>query len=201
MVRLFIGLEVPETIQEALMDVRGGVEGAHWQRDDQLHLTLAFIGDVSKKSMREIEGELSRISFHPFDLQLRGVGLFGKPKQPKALWAGVESPGPLCHLHEKIVHALDRVDVETERRKYKPHVTLARFRKHAHARVGDWLTENETLRTPAETIEYFTLFSSQLTSNGSYYTPEARFGRVLEDEPEADNYGFSMGGFVEAAAW
>jgi 2'-5' RNA ligase len=187
MVRLFVGLEIPDTMRDALSDVRGGVEGAHWQRDDQLHLTLAFIGEVPKKAVHEIEGELSRISFAPFDFALKGVGLFGKPKQPKCLWASVEDKAPLVHLHEKIVNALARVDVEVERRKYKPHVTLARFRRGAQARVGDWLHYNENLWTPAETVQHFTLFSSQRTHDGSYYTVESRFGRSLEAEPEADD--------------
>ncbi|WP_417449884.1 RNA 2',3'-cyclic phosphodiesterase [Kordiimonas sp.] len=185
MVRLFVGLEIPETIRDALSEVRGGVEGAHWQRDDQLHLTLAFIGDVPKKALHEIEGELSRVSVNPFDFALRGVGLFGKPKQPKCLWVGVEDKAPLVHLHEKIVNALARVDVDVERRKYKPHVTLARFRRGAQARIGDWLLHGENLYTPAETVQHFTLFSSQRTNEGSYYTVESRFGRALETEPEA----------------
>ncbi|WP_417455996.1 RNA 2',3'-cyclic phosphodiesterase [Kordiimonas sp.] len=187
MVRLFVGLEIPESIRDALSHVRGGVEGAHWQRDDQLHLTLAFIGDVPKKTFREIEGELSRISFTPFDLALKSVGLFGKPKQPKCLWAGVEDKAPLMHLHEKVLNALDRVDVDVERRKYKPHVTLARFRRGAQARVGDWLLQGEMLHTPVETVQHFTLFSSQRTHEGSYYTVESRFGRALESEPDVED--------------
>lgn len=187
MVRLFVGLEIPEQVRSALYDVRGGVEGAHWQRDDQLHLTLAFIGDVPKRTWHEIEGELSRITLAPFELSLRGVGFFGKPKQPKTLWTGVSDRAPLIHLHDKICHAMDVICVDVERRKYKPHVTLARFRRHAHARIGDWLTEHENLQTPTFTVEHFTLFSSQLTREGSYYTVESRFGRALEHEPDAED--------------
>lgn len=192
MVRLFVGLEIPENQKTALIEARGGVEGAHWQRDDQLHLTLAFIGDVPKRVMCEIEDELSRIALPPFDLQLKSVGLFGKPKQPKTLWTGVADKAPLMHLHDKILIALERVGVEVDRRKYKPHVTLARFKRHAQARVGDWLTEHENLRTPAVPIEHFTLFSSQLTNDGSFYCAESRFGRALEgtheDPDEASDF-------------
>lgn len=200
MMRLFVGLEIPEHIRSALDQARGGVEGAHWQRDDQLHLTLAFIGDVSKRTMHEIEGELSRIVLTPFELELKGVGLFGKPKQPKALWAGVANRAPLVHLHDKICFALESVGVDVERRKYKPHVTLARFRRNAQARIGDWLTEYETLKTPAMTVEHFTLFSSQLTREGSYYTVESRFGRALESEPHDDDISaFDVFPMMEAA--
>ncbi|NVJ97694.1 MAG: RNA 2',3'-cyclic phosphodiesterase [Alphaproteobacteria bacterium] len=192
MVRLFVGLEIPENMRSALFDARGGVEGAHWQRDDQLHLTLAFIGDVPKRTFHEIEGELSRIVLTPFELSLRGVGLFGKPKQPKNLWAGVSDRAPLVHLHDKICHSLEMVGLEIDRRRYKPHVTLARFRRHAQARIGDWLTQHENLQTPSMTVEHFTLFSSQLTHEGSYYTVESRFGRALESEPEyEEDFGFA----------
>lgn len=175
MVRLFVGLDIPDQVIHDLAPARGGVEGAHWQRDNQLHLTLAFIGDVPGRTCREIEDALSRIRFTPFQLSLQGVGLFGKPKHPKTLWAGVGDKKPLLHLHEKITAAMDRIDVETERRKFKPHVTLARFRRGAQARIGDWLTNNEILHTRSVEISSFVLFSSERTSEGSYYRQEAVF--------------------------
>ena len=191
MVRLFVGLDIPDQVIHDLAPARGGVEGAHWQRDNQLHMTLAFIGDVPSKTGREIDDALSRIRFAPFQLSLMGVGLFGKPRQPKALWAGVEDKKPLQHLHEKIISAMDRIDVESERRKYKPHVTLARFRRGAQARVGDWLTNNEILHTRPVEISNFVVFSSERTSEGSYYRHEAIFsatGRDIIDENDLPEY-------------
>lgn len=173
MVRLFAGLAIPREILPDIEAARGGVESAHWQRDDQLHLTLAFIGEVPRKTAREVEDALAGIYFDPFDLALQGVGVFGKPGQPKTLWLGVENRNPLIFLHEKIVNALDRIDVETERRKFKPHVTVARFRRRASARIGDWLTNNEVLHSRATSIDHFTLFSSERTSEGSFYRVES----------------------------
>lgn len=194
MVRLFVGLEIPDQIARDLDVARGGVEGAHWQRDPQLHLTLAFIGETPRKTKHEIEDALARIRFEPFDLTLTGVGLFGKPKQPKTLWAGVEDKHPLQHLHEKVTSALDRIDVETERRKFKPHVTLARFRRGAQARVGDWLTDNERLRTTPVTVDRFVLFSSERTSEGSFYRAEAEFhahGHDVSGEDTGETLAFA----------
>jgi len=175
MARLFVGLDIRETLIEDLAHARGGVEGAHWQRDNQLHLTLAFIGDAPRKTKREIEDTLARIHFEPFELSLEGVGMFGKPRHPKMLWAGVTNKKPLLHLHNKIASALDRIDVETDRRKYKPHVTLARFGRGAEARVGDWLTSNQLLRTQSTLVDKFVLFSSERTSEGSFFRHEADF--------------------------
>lgn len=175
MARLFVGLELDPLMIGDLADARGGVEGAHWQRDNQLHMTLAFIGDASRKTKREIEDTLARIRFEPFEMCLSGVGMFGKPKQPKVLWAGVEQKKPIAHLHEKIAAAMAQIDVEIDRRKFKPHVTLARFRRGAHARIGDWLTENERLLTQSMLVDRFVLFSSERTSEGSFYRHEAEF--------------------------
>ena len=175
MARLFVGLDIHEALIEDLAHARGGVESAHWQRDNQLHLTLAFIGDTPRKTKREIEDTLARIHFEPFELSLEGVGMFGKPRHPKMLWAGVSNKKPLLHLHNKIASALDRIDVETDRRKYKPHVTLARFGRGAEARVGDWLTSNQLLRTQSTLVDKFALFSSERTSEGSFFRHEADF--------------------------
>lgn len=176
MLRLFVGLEIPVELVRHLDDVRGGVEGARWQRDDQLHLTLAFIGEVPNKQLVEIVDTLSQIRFEPFDIALKGVGLFGKPGKPKALWAGIAEKNPVAHLHEKVTHALMQIGLEMETRKFTPHITLARFRRGAHARVGDWLSGNECLASDSMKVSYFTLFSSELTSESAYYTVEARFG-------------------------
>ena len=176
MIRLFVGLELSADQRAALQDVRSGVENARWQRDDQLHLTLAFIGEASRGLMQEIESALARIRFDPFDLTLKGVGQFGKTGKPKALWVGAENPEPLMHLHEKILRALESAEVETDRRRYKPHVTLARFTRGHPGRIGDWLSTNERLTTPGAHISHFTLYSSHLVQDGAHYRVEARFG-------------------------
>lgn len=201
MARLFIGLDIHEPLVADLEEARGGVESAHWQRDNQLHLTLAFIGDASRKVTREIEYALAGIRFEPFELSLEGVGMFGKPKSPKALWAGVANKAPLHHLHGKIAAALERIDVDVDRRKYKPHVTLARFRRGAQARVGDWLTSNERLATRSSRVESFVLFSSERTSEGSFYRPEAEFhalGLDMSGGSVSDEAAFSEWLFVSA---
>ena len=174
--RLFVGLELSAEIKKSLEFARGGVEGARWQRDDQLHLTLGFIGEVPMSSVREIERVLADIHFDPFELQLTGVDMFGSVQQPKTLWAGVADEKSLKYLHEKILNALERVGIEGDRRRFKPHVTLARFNRGVEARISDWLGINGTLKTPVQTVEYFSLFSSAPTSEGPSYIVEARFG-------------------------
>ena len=186
MVRLFVGLEIPDGVITGLEGLREGVEGARWQRDDQLHLTLAFIGEVPNRHLIDIADTLSRIEIDPFDLALAGVNFFGKPGKPKALWAKVENKKPLMHLHEKVNHALLEMGLDVETRKFTPHVTLARFKRGSTARIGDWLSSNESLKTKPALINEFCLFSSQLTSERAYYNVEASFQSRAYMAPTTD---------------
>lgn len=191
MPRLFVGLEVPELLKSQLLWPRSGVEGARWQRDDQLHLTLAFVGDVSNSIAEDVHSELSRVSMIPFELQLSGVGFFGKPAHPKALWTGVNDPFPIRHLHEKVSFAMERIGVDVDQRRFLPHVTLARFRRGSSARIGNWLHENERFSSDRIWMSHFTLFSSHLTEERAHYDVVHRYGNTISstlDGSVADAY-------------
>ena len=69
MPRLFIGLRPPREVRAALLGAAGGVEGARWQDDGQLHLTLRFVGDVPAPEGDDLAAELGRVRATPFPLQ------------------------------------------------------------------------------------------------------------------------------------
>ncbi len=172
--RLFVGIELPETIRRALGLLRGGIRGAKWQRDDQFHLTLRFIGEVPPSHVDEIVGALAGISFSPFALRLSGVGLFGNGHQPRLLWAGVKDAAPLRHLARKVNHALERIGIEEEHRKFAPHVTIARFARRAGP-VDEWIGQHRDFSLPPFPVSHFSLFESHLLGEGARYEIEARF--------------------------
>ena len=176
MIRLFVGLELDRDQKAALLGLMHGVSGVKWQRDDQLHLTLSFIGEVPRNIARDIADALAAIDFSPFELSLAGVGLFGSLDKPRLLWAGVKEADPLHHLHDKIERVLTNLCVGLACRKYKPHVTLTRVRKRIRPfDVEQWMAVNDNFSASPTRVESFTLFSSQLSHNGSYYHSEAIF--------------------------
>ena len=87
--RLFVGLRPPEAIRARLLAIMGGIPGARWQSDDQLHLTLRFIGEVDRPQAEDAALALSGVQFPPFEVALAGVGMFDTRGRPNALWAGV----------------------------------------------------------------------------------------------------------------
>ena len=176
MIRLFVGLELDGEQKTALQNIMHGVSSVKWQRDDQLHLTLSFIGEVPRNIARDIADGLSAISFTPFDLTLSGAGLFGSLDKPRLLWAGVKDADPLQHLHDKVERVLIGLGIDLDGRKYKPHVTLARVRGRIRPfDIEQWMSVNNSFAASPMRVENFTLFSSQLSHNGSYYHCEATF--------------------------
>lgn len=184
MIRLFVGIQLPHEIRADLLRLQTGIRAAHWQSDDQLHLTLAFIGEVDGGVARDIDLALLDIQAPAFDVHFSGAGLFGTMEKPRILWANAEPRAPLIHLHEKVVTAMRRIGVTIEKRKFVPHATLARIGngQAAASGVAQFLAAHGALSTKSFPVSEFTLFSSQLTDRGSIYRVEATY--PLRQEPE-----------------
>ncbi len=170
MVRLFVGLTLPPSVKQQLLGLMAGLEGVKWQREDQLHLTLNFIGEVPEPQAEEIDVALSAVPFAPLVLRLEGVDIFGHRRRPRMLWTGVrqENIEQLQHLHAKIDRVLQRCGLKADPRKYNPHVTLARFRGKA-ARIGSYLGHHSGYMSPAFEVNAMTLYRSHLGHQGSHY--------------------------------
>ncbi|MBI1179561.1 MAG: RNA 2',3'-cyclic phosphodiesterase [Alphaproteobacteria bacterium] len=186
MLRLFVGLQLPFQIRQRLTGLMGGVHGARWQNDAQLHLTLRFIGEVSENRAEDIDSALQAVSFTPFEVSLHGVGLFGDLRKPRMLWAGVAPEAPLAHLAQKLETAMVRMGLPAETRKFMPHVTLARF-KGPSGRVERFLADNDQLSSTPWTVERFTLFRSHLAHAGAIYQPLAAYPDEEDDDAEMDD--------------
>ncbi|MBK5911080.1 2'-5' RNA ligase [Rhodothalassium salexigens] len=188
--RLFVGLALPQPVRQQLLLLMGGVDGARWQGDHQLHLTLRFIGEVPARQADDIRSALAQVRAAPFTVTLEGLGTFGKPRSPRSLWIGVADADPLKHLHEKIDQALVRVGLAPEQRKFKPHVTLARFKRTNPAKLDGYLEARAGARTAAFPVTRFTLFESHLCSDGALYDPVETYPldrsgtEAVEDGPD-----------------
>jgi 2'-5' RNA ligase len=175
--RLFAALAIPDSIALRLSMLQSGVPGARWQRREQLHLTLRFMGDVDGRVMRDIDDMLSGVHASRFSLELKGVGEFGHEK-PSALWADVAPNDALLHLQRKIERAMQQVGIASDKHKYKAHVTLAYLRGTPPGAVMDWLTDHARFASEPFQVDGFILYSSQLASDGSKYRAERAYRLV-----------------------
>ena len=173
--RLFVAIRPPERIRALLLAAMGGISGARWQSDEQLHLTLRFIGEVDRHRAGDVHAALGAIHHPRFEIALSGVGLFDRRGLPETVWAGVAPHERLKALHKKVDQALTRVGVEPDQRAYFPHVTLARL-KRSSGSVRNMLEQSGGLTSPAFSVDRFSLFESKLTPEGAVYT-------AIEDYP------------------
>jgi 2'-5' RNA ligase len=173
--RLFVALDLPWTLRERLSGLSLGLQGARWVPPENYHATLRFIGEVQRHMAEEIDMALAGVRARTFPLVLAGVGTHEKAGRSTALWVGVERNPALDHLQGKIETALQRVGLPPERRRFAPHVTVARLDNAAEPKLGAWVQAHNLFRSDPMHMEHFTLFSSRLGKEQSAYTAEVEY--------------------------
>ena len=169
--RLFVALRPPPTVRAALAATMDGLPQARWQDDDQLHLTVRYIGEVDRRMAEDVVLALGQIHAAPITVALSGVGAFDKKGRVDALWAGVAPHDALAALHRKVDHALVRLGLPPEGRAYLPHLTLARISRGIGfvPEIPRWQAAHAGLSSPPFTIEHMTLFESHLGGERARY--------------------------------
>ncbi len=126
--RLFIAILFPEDVLDRMCSLRDELHdqgrGSYSSRDN-LHLTLAFLGECSQEEERLAEEALDSISFEPFTLCFDRTGFFSRP-DGDIWWIGAEESPSLMRLERDIRKALSERGFSLEKRRFRPHVTLGR---------------------------------------------------------------------------
>lgn len=175
MPRLFLGLDLPGSVDDHLELMSCGLPGARWEGRDKFHLTLLYLGEVDGRVHREVVGALGKLRAPQFDMQLRGVGVFPPSGEPRSVWAGVADADPVRALKHKVEGCLRGLEVEPDRRKFTPHVTLARLTDTPVDAVVAYVSSHVLFRSETFVVDRALLYSSVQTSRGSAYRIEAGF--------------------------
>lgn len=183
--RLFVALALPEDVRTRLAALASGIPNARWVAPENLHLTLRFIGEVDDAQAGDADAALAQVTAPAFTLRLTGVDRFGAGDKVRSIWAGVDDCPDLSRLQGKIEHALQRSGLPAEGRKFKAHVTLARFKRNSSAlnssaRVQEYLAHHALFRSETFVVREFVLYSSFLGHKGAIYRPEARYDFTSE---------------------
>lgn len=170
--RVFVALPLPESLIAALETVQQGLGTGRSVPGDNMHVTLAFLGDQPQAVLEALHEELGNITAPAPELAVRGVDVFGG-RHPRLVYAGLRKTGDLEALHAAVQRAVRAAGVELPRERFRPHVTLARFPRHlsgdAARRLGRFLEEEGALRLPAVTADRFALYASYLHEAGAVH--------------------------------
>lgn len=172
--RLFVATRPPEDIRDLLIDTMDDSPALRWVPEDNLHLTLRFIGEVERPLANDIAAALVRVRFERFSLRIAGIGKFER-RNGGALWAGIEPRQPVAALAAKVERACQSAGVEPERRAFHPHITLARWNRRNAEAVEAFLRRNSYLASEPFAVDRFILFESRLSRHGPHYEEVADY--------------------------
>lgn len=125
MMRTFIAINLSDSVKNGLLDVMCRMRDAsvkgNFTRTENLHLTLAFLGEIPPARMREAKQAMNSVMAGPFELALSGFGNFSN-----TYWVGIDKNDPLIRIQADLSAELKKFGFQIENREYKPHLTLCR---------------------------------------------------------------------------
>jgi len=172
--RLFVAIRPPVSVCNLLVDAMDDGPDLRWVGDEQLHLTLRFIGEVERPVANDIVDTLSAIRFPAFELRIAGVGHFERGSGG-AVWVPVEPKKPVADLASKVDRACVLAGIEPEHRAFHPHITLARWKGRDSAAARFFETRNSDLSYSPFMVNEFTVFESHLSRHGPHHQAIATY--------------------------
>jgi 2'-5' RNA ligase len=172
--RLFTALEVPDDVAEALSTYRGGLSGARWIDVENYHVTLRFLGDIDEEVAQEAAYLLGQVRRAPFDVTIEGLDAFGG-ERPRSLIARIAPSPAIVELQAEHERLMRRAGLPSEKRKFSPHVTLARLRDASPRAVADYLGLRGGPPGLTFRADQFVIYSSRDSVGGGPYVLEAAY--------------------------
>ncbi|MDF2234599.1 RNA 2',3'-cyclic phosphodiesterase [Albimonas sp. CAU 1670] len=170
MIRAFVALPLPDPLRDRLEELGEDVDEGRPTSWENLHLTLAFLGERRPELLEDVAVELEGISPPAPTVELRGVGAFGGAR-PRSAHVVVRPDPALSELRDSIRRACRRGGLDLPHERFTPHVTVARFSTRAPAGEGlaRWLARNAAFAAPPFTAQTAVVYRSDLGPDGPIY--------------------------------
>lgn len=182
--RLFTAIELPPDVRHQIKQHIDGLRRdlpdarASWTREENLHLTLRFFGDVAVNRVESLSQVLMQAAARTtdFELVIQGCGIFPPRGKPNVLWIGTSpETEPAClQLYQAIEDECLKAGFTRDEREFHPHLTIARLRHPDRARDLANLHRETEFKPIALTVSSACLIRSELSNSGSRYTIIAR---------------------------
>jgi len=182
MKRTFIGLKIEPNpaLMQLFSDLKKnlGGEQLRWIDPQNLHLTLRFLGNTEDSQLDDISKALDILipQYSQFNLEIEGLGIFGKHSLPKILWAGVKMPQNIYTLVANIEDIVCIAGFEQETKPYSPHLTLCRIKAlKGAAHLLELVDQYKKTHFLTQNVKEIILYESVLRSFGAVYVPLRKF--------------------------
>lgn len=186
-IRTFVAIKTDSQIAAALLEVQSRLKKRlagiqiRWSSQEQLHITLAFLGNVMMNRVGELVNALGRAceGTSALNLTVTGIGAFPSIERPRVIWAGIGGEvEQLNALQRRVFLASGGFGDHSEEREFHPHLTLGRLSGRSR---GDETAAAEVIRSiPSLALGGWRansvfLMKSDLTPTGAVYTDIAEF--------------------------
>jgi 2'-5' RNA ligase len=178
-IRSFLAFELPVDIKRMVSQVcdemrRSGLD-IRWVKPDRIHLTMVFMGNILQDQVEEISKAAETVcqKYGGFNVFSKAAGVFGGKRYPRVLWIGLGGDVErMASFRDDLQVGLRPFGIEVEKRPFRPHLTLGRFRKGvtAGARLDELLSRYQDLTSPTCAFEELVLFKSELKPEGAVHT-------------------------------
>ncbi|TCL00398.1 2'-5' RNA ligase [Shimia isoporae] len=168
--RAFVAIDLSGSEADGFLDLQERLAVGRSVPAGNLHLTLAFLDEQPESALEALHEELEEVRHPAFELRFRGVDLFGGVRS-RALAVLAEQEPALLDLQQAIKRCLHRVGISSATRRYRPHVTLARFKDGGQnpERLQAAISRGGTSEIGPLLVTHFSLFQSTLTSAGAIH--------------------------------
>jgi len=178
-IRVFIAIELSPQVHKDLAALESSLKMSNadvkWVEPENIHLTLKFLGDLKPDQIRNIGDILGEAvaGSKAFELTIKGIGAFPSLDSPRVVWVGVDrGEAELARIAEALETKLLSIGIPKEDRKFHPHLTLGRVRSLKNIEKLRQIIEVKKFEPGSKVkVEHITLFKSQLTPQGSIYSP------------------------------
>ena len=177
LMRAFVAINIPEFVNDTFAELQRILRTGNPVSPEQFHLTLVFIDEQPDELVEEAHHVLEHLQIPKFDAKLQGLDTFGS-RAPSVLYVGIEKNKALIRLQENVIGALHSAGILLDRKRFRPHVTIARFgRRLSKAdleRLRDFMSGYADFGPVSFTVENFSLFRSTLGHKGAVHDELAR---------------------------
>ena len=182
--RLFVAIELPPDVRGQLRgiaeSIRSELPPARWVLEDNLHLTLFFLGQRPPSDRRLLDRALRPVfaAASPFSLQPQGAGTFPPGKRVRAAWVGLQNEPRLGRLQAAVASSASQaLGLESDRRPFRAHLTVARCRSPWPEAASDaWAAAFSGASLESFPVRRGVLMESRLPGRGG--PPSVSYSRV-----------------------
>ena len=177
-IRLFLAFEItPDSkryIETISQELKKSNLPVRWIKSDNIHLTLVFLGNVEENLIEDIKEKVNEVvkGVKSFKVSFNGTGVFPNLTRPRVVWLGLDGDiARLSNLRDNLQSTLKTLGFIPERRSFKPHLTLGRFKGRAGRTSGlKNILERYNTKSDVYCLKDFILFKSNLGPDGAKYT-------------------------------